>query len=865
MKNIYFFIFTILLCCVSGLAQTKVTISGSIADATTGEPLQGASIYTTNGKYGDTSDSRGRFSFSAPTGSTISLEFSYVGYETQVKEIQATHNQRIDVALVRGNRLRDITVHGKADFGVESSQMSAVNVPMLQVKAMPALFGEVDAMKALQKLPGVQSTGDGQSGIYVRGGEYDQNMITIDGATLYNSEHLMGYTSALNAEMIESMVFYKGAFPARYGSRLSSVIDISLKEGDFERYHAALNLGVLSSSLNVEGPIIKGKTSFNLAARASYLGAIVMPVLEKVYDDDDALQPYVNMNFYDINAKIVHRFSARDKLSATVYYGKDINNDSTQVANRVIEEQPDPTSDQKTGYQYSARRFGNTDNKWHNMVANLVWQHIVGAKMSFDLGFNYSQYRYRKYMGEEIHNANYSYEPTESPGEHVVFRKKLDYKYDEVSYSDYHSDIDDYSLTFNLRYRPSSRHDVRIGAAAGFQRFSPIVDSYKDYYYYNRQSDTNIHETESKTTGKSQDNKTMYVYAEDDWDIVNHLRINPGLRYSAFILDGKTYHSIEPRFSMRYLILHNLSVKASYSRMAQAVHLLESSNLIMPSSLWVLSTDRIPLMKSDQYGLSLDYEPIKGLELQVEGYYKKLYNVLDYRSGASYAKSIDSWEQIVAVGDGRTYGVEFFLQKKTGSTTGWIGYTWSKSLCTFNHHDNVLNGGREFFAGSDRRHNFNILVTQQIGRHWSVSAAWTFQTGRRGNVYTTEAFNGIIKEHIPFRIDTGQIPGTSSDIYSYFEFVKDPYAAAYYSTIFNYLTYQRRNGYVLPNIHRLDLSATYTIKVRRVENSFCLSLYNVYNRMNASEVYSSFENDKPVLAALCKFPFLPSINYILKF
>lgn len=164
MKNIYFFIFAILLCCVSGLAQTKVTISGSIADATTGEPLQGASIYTTNGKYGDTSDSRGRFSFSAPTGSTISLEFSYVGYETQVKEIQATHNQRIDVALVRGNRLRDITVHGKADFGVESSQMSAVNVPMLQVKAMPALFGEVDAMKALQKLPGVQSTGDGQSG-----------------------------------------------------------------------------------------------------------------------------------------------------------------------------------------------------------------------------------------------------------------------------------------------------------------------------------------------------------------------------------------------------------------------------------------------------------------------------------------------------------------------------------------------------------------------------------------------------------------------------------------------------------------------------------------------------------------------------
>ncbi len=315
----------VLLSATTQAAAQMVTVSGFVIDSVSGTPLEGANIYLRADKFGETTLKDGSFSFRVQKGRRVELSVSFVGYTTQTRKLTVTKDTQLKIALVQDNRLPDVKVYAsRRNFGVRSSQMSAIDVPIEQVKALPALFGEVDVMKALQKLPGVQPSGEGNAGILVRGGKYDQNLIMLDGGTLYNAEHLKGFVSALNADMIERLSFYKGAFPARYGSRVSSILDIGIKEGDFDSYHTEVGVGLLSSRVHIEGPIFKGKTSFNVSARMSYFDALVQPMLEEIYDKPDAMKPYTKMNYYDINAKIVHKFSERDKLSAVLYLGKDI-------------------------------------------------------------------------------------------------------------------------------------------------------------------------------------------------------------------------------------------------------------------------------------------------------------------------------------------------------------------------------------------------------------------------------------------------------------------------------------------------------------------------------------------------------------
>lgn len=819
------------------------SVKGYVVDDETGEPLQAASVYVKQTKKGTSTSANGYFELAIGNNGTVDISVSFVGYKetaVKVKPGSATMNIR----LLRGAELQGVQVYGaRHDFGVNASQMSAQALSATQVKKMPALFGEVDVMKALQRLPGVQSASDGTAGIFVRGGNYDQNLITLDGSTLYNGEHLKGFVSAINAEMVDNVVLYKGAFPARYGSRLSSVIDVGIREGDFERYHGNLSVGLLSSKLQVEGPIWKGHTSLNVAARASYFDAIVQPTLKKIYDNKGAMAPYAKMNFYDINAKLVHRFSERDRLSAVFYWGKDVSNSSPT----------DSESSFESGNMGELRTKSNTTrNNWSNLVSSLYWTHTNGDRFLLNLNASFSLYDY-----DLLHYSKEHYEKwnVDKPGSFVE-------TIDAIEQTEYTSKISDASFAADFRFRPVDAHDLRWGAKASLQQLTPLINAYGESHVFSKGK--TVDSVIEREIGEQQDLLTASIYAEDDWCVTSWLKANIGLRYSLYSVKNKTYGSLEPRASVRFLVTPALALKLSYARMSQGVHLLSSSNIIMPSDIWVPVTNDVPLMRSNQYAAGVNYEILKGLDVSVEGYYKTMDNVLEYKDGTSWLNCTGDWQNLVSVGKGRTYGVELMAQRTVGKTTGWVSYTWSKSLRTFDRLGQELNGGREFFAGNDKRHNFNIVLMRRFGKHWKLSASWTYQSGRRGILAAAVSLSGKIKEYIT----AYWMPSSHREDQKY---LLNPDEAVHWAQEPRlYTTYRTRNNYKLPDIHHLDLGAAYSVKHRKFgESEISVSLYNVYNHQNITDVYIGFKGttgkEKYAIKGVCMFPFMPSLTYSLKF
>ncbi|MDR1004097.1 MAG: TonB-dependent receptor [Prevotellaceae bacterium] len=851
MKSTTLFLIGVLF--VSSLRAQSAYLSGFMRGEDNEEPLIGVNVYSPTVRRGVVSDDKGFYRLSLPVGRPVSVRFSYVGTASQSLQFVLTKDTVIHIRLQSANSLPTLTVYAPhRNFGIDDSQMSAIELPMAQVKSMPALFGELDVMKALQRLPGVQAVSDGHAGLFVRGGNYDQNLIILDGSTLYNSEHLNGFVSALNADMIENILFYKGAFPARYGARLSSVLDIGMKEGDFEQYHGSADVGMLASRIQIEGPIWKGKTSFNVGARASYFNAIVMPLLKKVYDKPETLQPYARMNYWDVTAKVVHRFSDKDKLSAMFYKGHDVNDTAPTDSEQQYQ-------DEKKEYSYDNRTSNYTDNSWGNMVASLFWTHRRDERLSLNTNLSYSQYRYDRKMGSEI---------TEQKDN--ITQNRLERLYRENSYAAYHSGIDDVSLTADVRYQPSARHDIRGGGKLTLQQLTPTVNAYKRAYTKEWTGMEYSEETSllDVTSGKQQQMQTAALYVEDDWTMHPRWKANVGLRYTSFFVKGKTYQSLEPRLALRWMFAPNMAWKASYSGMAQGIHLLSSSNLVMPSDLWVTITQNTPLMKAHQWAVGYNWQITPSTLFSVEGYYKTMDNVLEYREGSSYINVNADWENMAVTGEGRTYGIELLLQKKVGKATGWIGYTWSKSLRTFNRPGQELNGGNEFYAGNDRRNNLNLVFSYRFNEHWEASAAWTYQTGRRGTLATTHLFGGM-----PNESDSYMSAIASSNLdweHMYSEGYND---VTSFQRYFRFYSYHERNGYKLPDVHRLDVAVNYSFKHPVGESKIGLSIYNLYNRKNIANVYIGYENvsltyenrTAAVLKGICPFPFMPSFNYTFKF
>ena len=592
---------------------------------------------------------------------------------------------------------------------------------------------------------------------------------------------------------------------------------------------------MLSSKVQAEGPIWKGHTSFNVAARASYFGAIVQPLLKSVYDNKKAMEPYAKMNFYDVNAKLVHRFSESDRLSAVFYWGKDVSNSSPTDSETNFGSKSGETRTKKN----------ETKNNWGNLVSSLYWTHTAGDRFLMNVNASFSLYDYRLSQ-----NVSGYYESRKTG--------QLQRKTEEVSETRYDSKVKDASITADFRFRPVAAHDLRWGAKGSLQQLSPIIHAYSYNYDYTPTKETRM-ETD-RTIGKRQNLLTASVYAEDDWTVASWLMANVGLRYSLFSVENKTYGSLEPRASVRFLLTPAMALKLSYARMAQGVHLLSSSNIVMPSDIWVPVTEKIPLMRSNQYAGGVNYEIMKGLEVSVEGYYKTMDNVLEYNNGASWLNCTGDWQSLVSLGKGRSYGVELMAQRSVGNTTGWVSYTWAKSLRTFDRPGQELNGGREFLAGNDKRHNFNIVVVQRLGQHWKLSASWTYQSGRRGILANTSMYGGVLQEWDPsFRPESSTLKEQ--------EYMQNRDDAAHWAEMPGlFTTYRERNNYKLPDVHHLDVGITYSVNHRRFGASEVnLSFYNLYNQQNINSVYIGTNNKKYVLKGICMFPFMPSLTYTLKF
>ena len=867
---------TVLFClsCFS-LSGQNVVLSGLVTDAVTGEPLIGVTVYNTQRRAGTTTNSLGNYTITLPSGRALELVFSYVGYASETQVITLTRDTKLDIQLRQDTQnLREVQVYGtRHNFGVQSSQMSAIAVSAEQIKRMPVLLGETDVLKSLQRLPGVQSSGEGRSGIFVRGGDYDQNLFTLDGITLYNPEHLQGFTSAINADVMDDVVLYKGAFPARFGSRLSSVVDVSLREGDAERHRLAVTAGMLASRIQAEGPLWKGHTSYNIAARVSYFNAIVKPMLEEViYDNPGQMNAYSHMRYWDLNAKLTHRFSDNDKLSAVFYMGHDVNNATPNETFQHYEYYLTKNIfDNYQGNIVDNINTSRTTNHWNNLMGGLLYSHEFNPSLRLDASVNYSGYDYELEYFNSTHN-----ELGIDMWGHGADAAEMFSRQDVTNTTDYRSKIHDFGAKVDLTYRWQDRHEIHVGFNAGRLQLYPEVEILHQNYMKAALNesivwniglgDDRYRESERSLRNLLSDKlnlTTFAAFAEDDWQINNFLKANVGLRLQGYNSDSKTHLSIEPRASLRVLLGKGSSVKASYARMSQGIFLLSSGSLTTPSDIWVsLSGDMKPGF-SDQLSLGISHELNNGLQFSLEGYYKWLDGVVDYQEGSTYYKTTH-WKEVMAQGKGKAYGVEFLAQKTTGNTTGQIGYTWSKSLRTFDQLGMELNNGREFFAPGDRRHNFSISITQRLSKNWDFSAAWTLQSGRRASFasYTVinpvpDEFNNYFTEGNEWSLDIEKNP-------AYFSTTNEYYEDAYIQHLVRTNTYGRRNSYVLPTVHRLDVSLSHHGSIGIGEMICDIGIYNLYNQQNISTVYWGYENSRHVLKGVCMFPIMPSLSLTLK-
>ena len=746
----------------------KVTISGLILDAASGETLIGAGV--TSGKDGAVTNNFGFYSLSIPgKDDKVSVTYSYVGYTTKTISIRVQKDTTINVRLSPGASLEEAIVTAQRESGVAATKMSAIEVPVAAIKSAPALFGEADVLKTIQLLPGVQGGTEGFSGLYVRGGGPDENLLLLDGIPIYNAEHMLGIFSVFQPEAVKKVTLYKGSFPARYGGRISSIIDVRTNDGNLYETHGSFGVSMLSDKLHLEGPIWKGKTSYSVSARGMHT-LLLTPIIKLTGFDG-------NYFFYDLDAKLTHRFSDRDRLYFNVYNGLD----------DFYYRNQDNYGSGRTGGDIADNQ--NLGIRWGNTVAALRWNHVLGPKLfaNTTVAFN----RYKMQIESDL----------------VSKETGLDGSLGNNRYQfDYRSGMRDWVAKVDFDYTPSPSQKVKFGADYTYHTFIP--ETFTTYAREVMGGVVQIDTTISMKSNAEQVGHEASLYVEDDIRIGSRLTLNPGFHASLFGTQGKTYWSLEPRMSAKVAMSEDWSAKVSYSRMSQYVHLLSSSQISLPVDLWVPITKDIRPETSDQYSLGLYFNGIPGWEFSLEGYYKNMRNVLEYKEGVAFMFDSSGWENKVEVGTGRAMGIELFIEKTMGKTTGWLGYTLAKSDRLFP----TINHGERFPYRYDRRHNVNLLVNHKFNEKFDLSATWNFASGGA----TTLPERRIVMTS-PFN------PPRYADLVT------------------------SRNNYRLPASHTLNLGFNFHRKHNRGEGIWNLSVYNVYNRMNPNLVLK--ENDEHLIGS----------------
>lgn len=681
---------------VAPMAAQNHTINGYITDSKSQETLIGATILDINSGKGTITNEYGFYSLTLPDG-PVSLSIGYVGYRQLGNEFRLQSDTLLNLNLSEITELSEVTINGnRMELGVQGAQMSAIDLPVEQIKSVPAMFGETDVLKALQLLPGVQSGSEGSAGLLVRGGNPDENLLLLDGVPVYNVNHMMGMFSTFNPDAIKNVTLYKGSFPAHYCGRLSSVVDIRMKDGDMSNYHGNLSVGLVSSKLNLEGPLKNGRTSFNISARRTYSDLLLNAALIGSQLIGKSMEKYMaGYYFYDLNAKINHKFSDNDRLYFSWYSGDD---------------------DIFFRYKYKSNSTGNEfvklGWKWGNKVSALRWNHVINPKLFMDLTASYTQYRHNMEMGLSMEDKQNNEKTKES--------------------IDMNSGIFDKTVRADFHYSPTPSHEIRSGSYLTFHTFRPDVASYTSNQAF---QDTTITSTK-ELRQKSIQAEEWQVYAEDNISVNDLIKVNLGISSSLFNVNSHSYYSLEPRLSGRMLLSDDLSIKAGYAYMTQYVHLLSNNSVSLPTDLWVPVTDKIMPENSHQVAGGIFYNLKDMADFSLEAYYKRMNNLLEYKEGASYMTSSTDWQDKVAMGKGWSYGVELLAQRSVGRLNGWVSYTWSHSRRQFDCEGMVLNGGKPFNAKFDRRHDFSVTGNYRFSERFDMSATWMYATGNCGSLYT---------------------------------------------------------------------------------------------------------------------------------
>lgn len=671
---------------------SKVTISGYVTDADNGEAVIGANVFDARTLTGTVTNIYGFYSLSLPADS-LALTFSYVGYEAQAYGWQPLRDTTISVALSPQLELEEVEiVAAKQETGAETSQMSAVKIPIKQILAMPAFAGEVDIIKALQLMPGIQSGSEGGSGLYVRGGGPDQNLVLLDGVPVYNVQHLFGFFSVFNANAISNIELIKGGFPARYGGRLSSVLDIRMKEGNRKQYSGEIGVGLISSKGLIEGPIVKDKVSFMVTGRRTYIDILARPIIRRNFNNDgqSGLAGYY---FYDFNAKVNWKISERDNLYLSYYGGRD--RGFTTIGDN---------------YEFDGTTYEEDINfslGWGNQIAALRWNHVFNPKLFANTTATFSNYDLSIGSG---------YSDTQISG---------DASYVLSQQIDYNSLIRDWALKTDFEYFPNPNHYVRWGGQAIRHRFEPGVASFN--YEESFALDTlNVGENFDTSFATLQTPALeLSAYIEDDWSLTSRLKINAGLHASLFAVESTTYTSLQPRVSGRYKLGKNQSLKASFVTMAQFLHLLSTATISLPTDLWVPATDIVKPQRSWQVATGWAGSFWDDYEFSAEAYYKHMDNLIAYKDGANFILSTEPWDEKVTLGEGESYGLELLAQRKYGKLTGWIGYTLSWTWRQFEE----INFGERFPFRYDRRHDVSFVANYKLNDRIDFGAVWVYGTG----------------------------------------------------------------------------------------------------------------------------------------
>ncbi|MGA7160346.1 MAG: TonB-dependent receptor [Bacteroidota bacterium] len=751
-------------------AQTNRTFSGTIKNAETGEALIGASILVKELKtVGASSNAYGFYSLTIPQGK-YTLVVQFVGFHTMIDTVTLDKDRIINFPLAPDLvKVGEVVVTAdRSDKNVTSTEMGSNNLEVREVKSIPVLLGERDILKTIQLLPGIEGAGEGGTGFYARGGGVDQNLIVLDEATVYNSSHLLGFLSVFNSDAVKDVKVITGGMPAEYGGRLSSVLDIRTNDGNDKEFEGTGGIGLLASRLTIDGPIVKDEGSFIISARRTYADLFLR------LSSDTSINR-ASLYFYDLNAKANYSLGQQDKIFISGYFGRD-------------------------NFNYP-NVFGFN---WGNTTGTLRWNHIFADNLFSNTSLIYSDYEYTNNVTSGTAQFNIT------------------------------SGIRDYDFKTDLQYFISSHNSLKFGISSIYHTFLPgsvtatSIGSFNSFSIENRYASENA------------------AYVSDEVDVLTGLKLNYGLRFSTFTLIGpahiysydnngnvtdtatygsgdviKTYTSPEPRIAANLSIDETSSIKASYARTTQYLHLLSNSVTSNPSDLWVPSSNNVKPQYADQtsVGYFRNFDDNK-YETSLEIYYKDMQNLIDYANGADLQLN-PNVEALLRYGRGWSYGAEFLIRKNYGQFSGWISYTLARTQQQFP----AINNGQPYPATQDRTHDISIVGIYNYSAQWTFSATWVYYTG---NAVTFPSGN--------YWVDSRLIP-----------------------------LYTERNGYRMPPYSRLDLSATWTLGPHSNLN---FSIYNAYDRWNAYSInFIQNPNNPSQTEALQTtfFPIIPSATYNFNF